>query len=524
MVAEPVGYGACVPQASTARISLPDRYRVVRHLANGGMASVWEAHDELLARSVAVKVLATHLGEDDNARLRFEREARAAAGLSSHPNVVTIYDVGEHDNRAFMVMELMRGGSVADRLRAGRERSGDEREARGGISRDTVRRWLHEAAAGLDAAHDGNIVHRDIKPANLLLDERDRLAIADFGIARVAQEDQLTQTGQVLGTASYISPEQAVGEPAVAASDRYSLAVVAYELLTGSRPFPGEHFAAQARAHVEDTPEPPSARNPDLSAAVDAVLMRGLDKEPERRWPSASEMVARLEDALDVPAPERVATEPTRRLEPIPAPRRIPPPPPAAGGTVAAGEPHRRLGGLALLGGLAGLLLFAVLAYALLTGGGDNTQTADTPRATATATATATAETAKATATPTPTATKTASPTPTATATPTPAQPPAPTGGVDLNRARDLQLKGYNARQAGDYAQAIAFSQQALEACGDKGPLSPCGFAAYELGYSLNHTGRSAEAIPYLERRVAYGDGNKEAEKELKDARKRAGG
>jgi serine/threonine protein kinase len=108
-----------VPQANTARISLPDRYRMVRHLANGGMASVWEAHDELLGRDVAVKVLAGHLSEDDRARVRFEREGRAAAGLSSHPNVVTIYDVAEHDGRALMVMELMRGGSLADRLRSG---------------------------------------------------------------------------------------------------------------------------------------------------------------------------------------------------------------------------------------------------------------------------------------------------------------------------------------------------------------------------------------------------------------------
>src|SRR3954447_21347533 len=116
-----VGYGLLVPPASTARVSLPDRYRVIRHLANGGMASVWEAHDELLDRDVAVKVLAPHLGEDDDARRRFAREARAAAGLSSHPHVVTIYDVGEHANRVFMVMEIMRGGTIADRLRSGRE-------------------------------------------------------------------------------------------------------------------------------------------------------------------------------------------------------------------------------------------------------------------------------------------------------------------------------------------------------------------------------------------------------------------
>src|SRR3954451_1390971 len=293
-----LGYGFRVSGASTARISLPDRYKVIRHILNGGMASVWEAHDELLDRRVAVKVLAMHLSEDDRARRRFEREARAAAGLSSHPNVVTIYDVGEHDDRVFMVMELMRGGSVADRLRSGRP-----------IPRETVLDWLHEAAAALDTAHESNIVHRDIKPANLLLDERDRLAIADFGIARIAQEDQLTQTGQVLGTASYISPEQAMGEPANAASDRYALAVVAYELLTGSRPFQGEHFAAQARAHVEDPPDPPSHRRPGLSPALDAVLLRGLAKDPGARWTTAGQMVNRIEDALEQ-APEPDVTRP----------------------------------------------------------------------------------------------------------------------------------------------------------------------------------------------------------------------
>src|SRR4051794_7755052 len=211
-----------MPSVSPASISLPDRYRVVRHLANGGMASVWEAHDELLDRDVAVKVLASHLGEDDRARRRFQREARAAAGLSSHPNVVTIYDVGEHSGRVFMVMEIMRGGTLGDRLKS-----------REDVTHAQALRWLHEAAAALDTAHEAGVVHRDIKPGNLLLDSHERLAVADFGIARVAWEDQLTATGQVLGTAAYLSPEQALGDAATAASDRYALAVVAYELLTG---------------------------------------------------------------------------------------------------------------------------------------------------------------------------------------------------------------------------------------------------------------------------------------------------
>jgi serine/threonine protein kinase len=511
-----------VVPASTARITLPDRYRVVRHLANGGMASVWEAHDELLDRSIAVKVLATHLSEDDRARQRFEREGRAAAGLSSHPNVVTIYDVGEHDDRVFMVMELMRGGSVADRLRSGRE-----------IPQATVLDWLHEAAAALDTAHEANIVHRDIKPANLLLDERDRLAIADFGIARIAEQDQLTQTGQVLGTASYISPEQAMGEPANAASDRYALAVVAYELLTGSRPFQAEHFAAQARAHVEDPPEPPSERRPGLPAALDAALLRGLAKEPADRWGSAREMVNRIEDSLE----QAPATDSTRLMAPTAA---APPPPPAAPAPVAAatppptgpssrsrgpapaGRPRRSSG--ALLGALAGLILLAVIAVVLFSGGGgDGDKASNQPKATATPAkkakkkpkSTPTAEaTATATATPTP------SPSPTATASPSPTA--AAGGGTDLAKAGQLQLQGFQANNAGDYARGAQISRQALDACGGAKQLNPCGYAAYELGKALNRSGQPDAAIPYLEQRLSYGP-SKEAEKELKDARKAAG-
>ena len=293
-----------MPSVSPDRISLPDRYRVIRHLANGGMASVWEAHDELLDRAVAVKLLASHLGEDDRARRRFQREARAAAGLSSHPHVVTIYDVGEHQARVFMVMEIMRGGTVGDAMKSGRE-----------IPLKIRLRWLREAAGALDTAHAAGVVHRDIKPGNLLLDDHDRLAVGDFGIARVAWEDQLTATGQVLGTAAYLSPEQAMGEPATAASDIYALAVVAYELLTGSRPFEAEHFAAQARAHIEDPVPAASTRAPELSRAVDAVLERGLAKEPGDRWENAEAFVAALERTVDADAPSTGTTRKLSRRE-----------------------------------------------------------------------------------------------------------------------------------------------------------------------------------------------------------------
>jgi tetratricopeptide (TPR) repeat protein len=460
------------------------------------MAGVWEAHDELLGRAVAVKVLASHLSEDERARRRFEREARAAAGLSSHPHVVTIYDVGEHDGRAFMVMELMRGGTVGERLKAGRA-----------IADETALRWLREAAGALDAAHEAGVVHRDIKPGNLLLDERDRLAIADFGIARLAMEDQLTATGQVLGTASYISPEQAVGEPATAASDRYALAVVAFELLTGERPFRAEHFAAQARAHVEDEPPLATERDPSLPRGVDAVLDRGMAKTPADRWDSATAMVAALDRAM---SSSRPATEPTRPIAP----------PPDAGPPPQV-ERAGRGGGPWLLAGLAGLILIAVLGFLLLSGGdGGRSESPADREATATATATPTAErTPEATREATPEPTQEATPEPTATATPEPTG-----GGPDLERAADLQVQGFNARRAGNYEQALALSQQALDACGDARELSPCGFALFEVGAALNALGRPDEAIPYLEQRLAqYGDnGAGEVKRELKDAQKAA--
>jgi serine/threonine protein kinase len=219
---------------STFQIDLPERYTLRGHIANGGMAGVWSAEDELLARPVAIKVLAAHLAEDAISATRFQREARAAARLSSHPNVVTVYDVGEHAGRAFIVMECLQGGTVADRLRAGRP------------ARRQALTWLRDAAAALDYAHERGVVDRDVKPGNLLLDEHDRVRVADFGIARVATDDTVTGTGQLLGTAAYLSPEQVEGDPTTPASDRYALAVVAFELLTGTRPFGGEHLDRQA--------------------------------------------------------------------------------------------------------------------------------------------------------------------------------------------------------------------------------------------------------------------------------------
>jgi len=473
------------------------------------MAGVWEAHDELLDRAVAVKVLAQHLSEDDRARARFQREARAAAGLSSHPNVATIYDVGEHDGRTFIVMELMRGGSVADVLRKD-----------GKIERKRALRWLREAASALDAAHAAGIVHRDIKPANLLLDDHDRLAIGDFGIARLAWEEQVTQTGQVLGTAAYISPEQAMGEGATAASDRYSLAVVAFELLTGEKPFQAEHFAAQARAQIEDDPPRVSELDPELTERVDDVIDRGMAKDPDDRWSSAQEFVERLGESM-TPPPRRnaaPATTATRKL----ADRTPPPSRPAR--PVAAAERPRSSGpgtGM-LLAALAAALLVVVLGFLLLKGnGGDKGNQASK---TSTPTATATAK-KKETPSPTPTATKTETPAPTATATKTPKPKPKPKPPAAGGSASQLQVEAYNLNNAGKYDAALPVAQQAvLKGCAGDAKVSPCGYALYELGRAQLGTGDAAGAVATLNQRLQrYPDDQRPTvEKLLKKAQKAA--
>ncbi|HEV2812976.1 MAG TPA: serine/threonine-protein kinase, partial [Solirubrobacteraceae bacterium] len=271
------------------------------------MATVYRAEDGVLGREVAVKILAPHVAADPVSRQRFEREARTAARVGDPPNVVTIYDIGEVGENAFIVMELYRGGTIADRLKEGTT-----------VPRTQALGWLDDAAAGLDYAHGRDVVHRDVKPANLLLDDSGRLGVGDFGIARLADESSLTQAGTVLGTAAYLSPEQATGEGATAASDRYSLGCVAFELLAGRRPFSGEHAAAQARQHVE-APMPETGLGPH----VDDVMCRMLSKDPGDRYPTCALFVEELRHAVErAPSGRRdPPTEPTRRaVAPVPAP------------------------------------------------------------------------------------------------------------------------------------------------------------------------------------------------------------
>jgi serine/threonine-protein kinase len=259
---------------------LPPRYKDPRPIGYGGMGEIFQAEDEVLGRIVAIKVLSERYARDEEVRARFTREALAAARLSAEPTAITIFDVGEWRDRPFIVMEYLEGGSLEDRLRKGQPATADALD------------WLEQAAVALDAAHQNGVVHRDVKPGNLLLDREGGLRVADFGIASAAGMDSLTMTGTVLGTAGYLSPEQARGERATPASDRYALAVVAFELLTGRRPFESDSVTAEAAAHVH-------AEVPPVSDRVDPVFRRGLAKEPKQRFETSAQFVRALRDALD---------------------------------------------------------------------------------------------------------------------------------------------------------------------------------------------------------------------------------
>ena len=271
---------------------------------------------------MAVKVLSGRWAADQEFHARFLRESRTAASLSGEPNVIAIYDVGEsRDALPFIVMEYATGGTLADRLREG------------AVPPDQALPWLEQTAGALDSAHARGIVHRDVKPANLLLADDETIRVSDFGIARAADQDTLTAVGSVLGSVGYMAPEQARGESSSQASDRYGLACVAFELLTGRRPFERESQAAEAAAPCAgDTTIGSTARAPSLPAGVDAVFARGLAKRPEERHATSAAFVGDLRTALASPVPLTAATV-------VNAPSR-----PAAGPSIryASRAPRRR--------------------------------------------------------------------------------------------------------------------------------------------------------------------------------------
>ena len=259
------------------------RYRIERALGHGGMASVYLAFDSELDRPVALKILAEELGGDEQFRRRFLREARLAARLS-HANVVRVYDAGEEADRPFIVMEFVPGTTLAEMLSPGAPLP---------VSRAT---WIaQQAALGLQCAHEAGLVHRDVKPQNLLVRDDGVVKITDFGIARAAELSRVTELGKVLGTAAYLSPEQARGDEVTASADIYSLGAVLYEMLTGRPPYEFATLAELAQMQRDGIVTPVRDLAPSVPGDVEALVMRCLAREPRFRPASAAEVARALE-------------------------------------------------------------------------------------------------------------------------------------------------------------------------------------------------------------------------------------
>jgi eukaryotic-like serine/threonine-protein kinase len=419
---------------------LPARYQRPELIGRGGMGDIYRATDSVLGRPVAVKILAERYAQDEAVRERFTREALAAARLSGEPNTVTIYDVGEHNGRPYIVMEHLGGGSLDEVLR----KDGVQPPMRAFA-------WLEEAAHALDAAHAKGVVHRDVKPANLMLDREGHVHVADFGIASAAGMDSLTMTGTVLGTAGYLSPEQAQGDRAAPASDRYALAVVAWELLTGRRPFEADSPTAEAAAHV-NSPVPSVSSQTGLPRELDDVFEQALAKDPARRFATGAEFVAALRAALADSA------GPTRTL-PVAAPV----PPPAVGPPRAAWP---LLAALLIAGALAG----GLLAF-LLTRDGEET--------------------------PAPTEGEITTVEKPVTVT-TSASPP-PAGGQSGQSGEALNDAGFAKMQAGDYAGALPLLEQAVQKLQGTGSLYEA-YASYNLAFTRFALGNCDGVLELLDR------------------------
>jgi predicted Ser/Thr protein kinase len=441
---------------------LPSRYRNPERIGRGGMGDIYRARDSVLGRDVAVKILGDRYAQDDSVRQRFTREALAAARLSGQPNTVTIFDVGEHDGRPYIVMEYLAGGSLDDVL-----------HEEGAQPPQRAFTWLEEAARALDAAHALGVVHRDVKPGNLLLDREGNVHVADFGIASAAGMDSLTMTGTVLGTAGYLSPEQAQGERATAASDRYALAVVAFELLTGSRPFESDNATAEAAAHV-NAPVPSISARTDVPRELDRCFARALAKDPQQRLATCADFVAASRSAYADAAGE------TRRLTPVAATAATAPVARPSARTSAAWP---ALAALLVVGAIAG----ALLAYFLTRHNGSSFATAPTTVVTHLQTVTSQGQvtTVERTATAT-----------TAPATTAPATTASSQSGTALNNA------GYAKMQAGDYAGALPLLEQAVRKLDGTGALDEA-YAKYNLAYTRYHLGNCDGVLDLLDQAQA---------------------
>jgi serine/threonine-protein kinase len=326
------------------------RYQLGDRLGSGGMSTVYKAVDRVLERTVAVKVLAEHLSDDEKFVARFRREALAVAKLI-HPNIVQVYDTGVDDGRHYIVMEYVEGRSGAQLLQS-RGRLGSEAAVEIGV----------QACAGLEYAHRQGIIHRDVKPGNLMviggpaghratprtdaLTEDMTVKLTDFGIARAAEQTRLTQVGSVVGTAAYLAPEQARGEEATPAADVYALGVVIYQLLTGRLPWEGTTLAELAIRRENERPLPPTSYDSEVPETLSTAVLRALEGDPARRYTTARELASALRTGLSGVEPPPADSEAATRAmtgTPTDATRRLPATGPATAPTRRAPAPRPAL-------------------------------------------------------------------------------------------------------------------------------------------------------------------------------------
>jgi serine/threonine protein kinase len=316
-------------------------YQIVAEIGRGGMAIVYKAWQPSLERFVALKVLPAYFQHDPEFLARFHREAKSAARLN-HPNIITVHDTGEFDGVHYIAMEYVEGGSLRDRLAAGP------------LSLEEAESILAQIADALDFAHRHGLIHRDIKPANILFTDDGRPKVTDFGIARASDGTHLTRTGVLMGTPEYMAPEQAEGRPVDHRTDLYALGVVLYQMLTGRAPFQGTTPHATLHAVIYEPPPPPRQIAPGLPSAVEAVVLKAIAKQPERRFQRGADMAAALRAALLDKAPKgRVAATP------------------------------RRSPAIWIMAGIAAVLVLLLGGLALLLGGGGGGGTAAVPTASA---------------------------------------------------------------------------------------------------------------------------------------------
>jgi hypothetical protein len=466
------------------RPALPPRYATPEPIASGGMGEVYRATDSMLGRTVAIKVLSGRWAGHDEFNARFLREARTAANLSGEPHVISIYDVSETaDGLPFIVMEYARRGTVGDRLE------------RGPLPSEQALRWLEQAGGALDRAHARGVVHRDVKPANLLIADDETIRVSDFGIARAADQDTLTEVGSVLGSAGYMAPEQARGEPTSPASDRYALACVAFECLTGQRPFERESQAAEAAAHAHEPPPSIRRLEPSLPAALEAVFTRGLAKAPDERYPTCASFVSDLRAALET-APSSAATIVAR-----PAPMTV---------HRSAGYGRRGRGVLVVAGAL-GLLAAGGVAALALGGGGDPesatvvlTQTVEGRERTVVVTETTQGATIERTVT-----------TEGSQAVVTP-----PSSGTASESGSALNDRGFQLLQAGDPRAALPVLESAVAKLQGASSITEA-YASYNLAVARFANGRCDGVAHLLDRSEEIQGKRKEIERLRKQVEKR---